>query len=82
MWQLLLAGYRVVAFVHDEFLIELPADADHTSQAKHVEHICCQAMRQLVGDIPIECEYVLTDRWYKQAEPVRDLEGRLVLWRP
>jgi hypothetical protein len=82
MWQLLLAGYRVVAFVHDEFVIELPADADHTAQAKHVEHICCQAMQQLVGDIPIECEYALANRWYKQATAVRDITGRLIPWQP
>ena len=82
MWQLLRAGYRVVAFVHDEFIIELPADADHTAQAGHVEHICCQAMQQLVGDIPIECEYALAERWYKQATAVRDPDGKLIPWQP
>jgi DNA polymerase I-like protein with 3'-5' exonuclease and polymerase domains len=82
MWQLLLAGYRIVAFVHDEFIIELPAEADHTAQAKQVERICCQAMQQLVGDIPIECEYGLADRWYKQATAVWDAEGRLIPWQP
>ena len=82
MWQLLLAGYRVVAFVHDEFVIELPIDSDHTAQAKHVEHICCYAMQQLVGDIPIECEYALASRWYKQAAAVRDAVGKLIPWQP
>ena len=82
MWQLLRAGYRVVAFVHDEFIIELPADADHTAQAGHVEHICCQAMQQLVGTIPVECEYALAERWYKQATAVRDPDGKLIPWQP
>lgn len=82
MWQLLLASYRVVAFVHDEFVIELPVDSDHTAQAKHIEHICCQAMQQLVGDIPIECEYALAERWYKQATAVYDTHGRLIPWQP
>jgi DNA polymerase I-like protein with 3'-5' exonuclease and polymerase domains len=82
MWQLLLAGYRVVAFVHDEFVIELPIDSDHTAQAKHVEHICCHAMQQLVGDIPIECEYALAGRWYKQASATFNDEGKLKIWEP
>jgi DNA polymerase I-like protein with 3'-5' exonuclease and polymerase domains len=82
MWQLLLAGYRVVAFVHDEFIIELPVNADHTQQAKHIEHICCQAMQQLVGDIPITCEYALAERWYKQASAVFDGAGKLIPWQP
>jgi DNA polymerase I-like protein with 3'-5' exonuclease and polymerase domains len=82
MWQLLLAGYRVVAFVHDEFVIELPVDADHAAQAQHIDHICCQAMQQLVGDIPIACEYALADRWYKQAAAVWDTAGNLIPWQP
>jgi DNA polymerase I-like protein with 3'-5' exonuclease and polymerase domains len=82
MWQLMLAGHRVVAFVHDEFVIELPKNADHTSQARQIEHICCDAMQQLVGDIPIACEYSLADRWYKQATAVRDGAGNLIAWTP
>ena len=29
LWNLYKTGYRIVAFVHDEFVIELPLDADH-----------------------------------------------------
>jgi DNA polymerase I-like protein with 3'-5' exonuclease and polymerase domains len=82
MWQLLRSGFRVVAFVHDEFIVELPAEANHTAQAEQIERICCQAMQQLVGDIPIQCEYALIDRWYKQAETVRDSNGNLIAWQP
>jgi DNA polymerase I-like protein with 3'-5' exonuclease and polymerase domains len=82
MWQLLLAGYRVVAFVHDEFVIELPRDADHTREAERVNSICCGSMQQLLGDIPVACEYSLADRWYKQATAVRDGAGNLIAWTP
>ncbi len=82
MWQLMLAGYRVVAFVHDEFVIELPAAMDHTAAAKHIEQICCSTMQELVGDIPVACEYALTDRWYKQATAIYDSAGKLIPWRP
>jgi DNA polymerase I-like protein with 3'-5' exonuclease and polymerase domains len=82
MWELVKAGYRIAAFVHDEFVIELPAQADHTAAAQQVEHICCSAMQQLLGDIPVSCEYALADRWYKQAAAVTDNAGKLTTWQP
>ena len=82
MWELLKAGYRVVAFVHDEFVIEIPRLDDWTAAAKDIERICCQAMQPLVGDIPVTCEYALMERWYKQAAAVFDSDGRLQIWRP
>jgi DNA polymerase I-like protein with 3'-5' exonuclease and polymerase domains len=82
MWNLLLAGYRVVAFVHDEFVIELPVDADHTQEAQRINAICCGSMQQVVGDIPIACEFSLSDRWYKQATAVWDSAGNLIPWNP
>jgi hypothetical protein len=80
MWELTKAGYRVVAFVHDEFVIEVPFDADHTTIANDVERICCSAMQQLVGDVPVECEYSLSDRWYKNATAVWSKDGKLLPW--
>jgi DNA polymerase I-like protein with 3'-5' exonuclease and polymerase domains len=82
MWELVKAGYRIAAFVHDEFVIELPAQADHTAAAQQVERICCTAMQQLLGDIPVSCEYALADRWYKQAAAVTDNAGKLTTWKP
>ena len=82
MWELLKAGYRIVGFVHDEFLIELSVLDDCTAEAVKIEHICCEAMQRLVGDIPVRCEYALMDRWYKEAEAVFDDKGKLQIWQP
>jgi DNA polymerase I-like protein with 3'-5' exonuclease and polymerase domains len=82
MWRLYLAGFRTVAFVHDEMLIELPVTADHTELARQVAQILCEAMGELTGDVPIACEYALADRWSKNAERVVDSDGRLQLWQP
>lgn len=82
LWNLFKAGYHIVAFVHDEVVIELPADADHTAAAADINHILCSSMQEVTPNIPIKCEYSLTDRWYKDAEEVRDADGRLVLWVP
>jgi DNA polymerase I-like protein with 3'-5' exonuclease and polymerase domains len=82
LWGLYKAGFRSVAFVHDEVLIELPIDSDHTEAAKRIDRMLCESMELLTGSIPIACEYALSDRWYKQAEAVFDDQGRLCLWNP
>jgi hypothetical protein len=45
MYRLGREGYRVVNFIHDEFLIELPDDADHFAQACRIERILVEEMR-------------------------------------
>ena len=82
LWELHKAGYRTVAFVHDEFLIELPEQEDYRQDAKQIDHICCQAMQQVTGTVPIECEYALAYWWSKEAAAVWDEQGRLVVWQP
>lgn len=81
LWELLKQGFRCVAFVHDEVVIELSKPADHTAAAKQIDQILCDSMQQLTGSIPIACEYSLSDRWYKQAEAVFE-GGKLKLWQP
>tara|TARA_R110002049_G_scaffold305056_1_gene500969 strand:- start:2705 stop:5173 length:2469 start_codon:yes stop_codon:yes gene_type:complete len=80
LWGLYIRGFRCVAFVHDEVVIELPIDAEHTQQAREIDKILCESMATLTGTIPIACEYSLADRWYKQAEAVFSEEGKLQLW--
>jgi len=61
-------------------IVEIPFDADHAEEAKKIDAILCNSMRELTGEIPIACEYALTERWYKEAEAVFE-EGKLELWR-
>ncbi len=83
LFRLVDAGYRVVAFIHDEFLIELPETADHTSDAKRIYAICCAAMQELTGDVPIACgEPALTRAWSKDAKAIHDVSGKLLVWEP
>ncbi|WP_197231531.1 DNA polymerase [Novipirellula artificiosorum] len=82
LWRLCLAGYRCVAFIHDEVVIELPIESDHTEHARTIDRILCESMEELTGDIPVACQYALTDRWHKDAEAVYDTQGRLLVWRP
>jgi DNA polymerase I-like protein with 3'-5' exonuclease and polymerase domains len=78
LWALVKAGYRVVAFIHDEFVIELPEGADHTREAKAIENILNHSMERVTGDIPVACEYALARRWSKAAKAEFDRAGRLI----
>jgi DNA polymerase I-like protein with 3'-5' exonuclease and polymerase domains len=63
-------GFRVVAFVHDEVLVELPDEGGYVSAEKvrRVEEIMCREMEKvLVGGIPAAVESKLARRWCKKA---------------
>jgi hypothetical protein len=84
LWDLVHSGYHVVAFVHDELLIELPLeprDAPYARTAQHaqtVERILVDAMASVCGDIPIRCEYALCLRWSKQLKATYNARGELI----
>lgn len=76
-----LFGSRAVLPLHDEFVIEVPEDRAPEA-AERLATVMRETMERHVPDIPIEVEPVLMERWYKQAETVRDSSGRLQVWRP
>jgi len=82
-FELIRGGYRLVAFIHDEFIIELPADADHAAEARKIERTICDAMSRVVfGMVPVKAEYALSTCWSKKAEKIEDEHGRLLPWSP
>ena len=80
LWELYRHGYRVVAFVHDEFLVELPVGADYRHEAETIKTIICQAMEMVTVTVPIDAEYVLTHRWSKSAELLWGPDNQLIPW--
>jgi DNA polymerase I-like protein with 3'-5' exonuclease and polymerase domains len=69
---------RPVAFIHDEFLVEVPAGWAHEAAAA-VKMIMEDAGRAWCPDVPVRAEPALMRAWSKSAEPVyRD--GRLTPW--
>ena len=82
MWNLTKTGYRVVAFIHDEFIIELSKLDKMDQAAADIERICSDSMQPFVPGIPVPCEFALCDRWQKGAEAVFDDAGRLQVWQP
>jgi DNA polymerase I-like protein with 3'-5' exonuclease and polymerase domains len=82
LWQLTKSGYRVVAFIHDEFIIELNRLDNIDRATEEIPRICSDAMKPFVPGIPVPCEFSLTERWYKQAEAVFNDAGQLQIWYP
>ena len=81
--RLVLAGYRVVGFVHDEILVELPDQGGYVDRAivEGVAKIMRDAMQEVTYGIPVSCEYTLSDRWSKRAELIVDGD-KLRPWKP
>ena len=69
-------------FVHDEFILEVPATEKMSDYACAVSQVMIDCMQLVVPDVPIETEAVLSERWHKEAKPVFDAQGKLTIWRP
>lgn len=82
LWQLWRAGYRLMNFVHDEVLVEVPSASDLSHHAETIRRIMIDAMHEVVPDVRIDVEFAAMERWQKRAKAVHDCEGRLVPWTP
>lgn len=82
LWLLWRARYRIVNFVHDQVLIEVPADSDLKKHAKKIRRLMIDGMQAVVPDVKVDVKYAATDRWHKDAEAVFNTKGKLVLWHP
>ena len=80
---LLLAGFRVVAFVHDEILIELLDEGGFVSWDKVQEavQIIRESMEEVTYGVPVACEYTVSTCWSKRAELLREGD-RVLAWSP
>ncbi len=83
LWELWRAGFRIVNFIHDQVLVEVPADSDLKAQAEQIRWHMIEGMKQVVPDVRVDVSFAATGRWYKAAEAVWDTSGeRLLLWQP
>jgi hypothetical protein len=75
-----LFGYRIVAFVHDEIVIEGPL-AGLAAATRRLAHIMEEELNKFTPDYPTPAEPVLTMVWSKDAKTVRNAQGELQLWQ-
>lgn len=76
-----LFGCTPLVFVHDEIIIEAPAE--RASAAAHrLSEVMKREMETVTPDVPASCTSALAERWYKGAEPVYNEQGDLIPWVP
>ena len=78
LYDLIKAGYRVVNFIHDEYLIEVPVDADLKFVQSDVESRLITAMSKYCPDVRIEVESAWMDCWQKDVSLTLSDDGRLL----
>ena len=65
MYRLVREGYRVVGFLHDELLVELPRDTAQ-EQAGRVVALIEESMAEVLSyELPVETEWLLSESWSK-----------------
>lgn len=78
-----LFGCTPVNFIHDQMMVEAPEERGQVA-ASRVEHWMRQAAIDVLPDygqmMASKTEAILCRRWSKNAEAVRDDEGRLQAW--
>lgn len=80
LYDLIRAGHRVVAFVHDEVLVEVPEHQDYSDVADDISEIMINAMREVCPDVAIRTECTVMHRWQKNAKATFDRDGRLIAY--
>ena len=82
--RLVLAGYRVVGFVHDEILVELPDKGKGYVLAAAVDKVVelvREGMAEVTYGYPVECEFTVATCWSKRAELLHK-DKRIYAWQP
>jgi len=76
-----LYGSRPVAFIHDEIICEVP-EWNASNAADELARLMRVTMQEWTPDIPIKTTVAIAERWYKEAEEVRNDKGELKPWTP
>ncbi len=75
-----LFGCRMLAFVHDEYLVSAPYERKHEA-AFRMRDVMVSVVQSLIPDVKIDAEPAAMFRWDKAAgDPVFDKAGKLVCW--
>jgi DNA polymerase I-like protein with 3'-5' exonuclease and polymerase domains len=75
-------GSRTVNFIHDELLVEVPADVERAHYAAfELRDVMVREFNKWVPDCPVSATPALMYRWSKSAEPVYDANGYLIPWK-
>ena len=75
-----LFGCRIVNYIHDEFMLEVPDDHRAEPAAKELARVMTIGANQFLPDVPATATPLLARRWSKDAEPTYNEDGALIPW--
>ena len=75
-----LFGCRVVNYIHDEFILEVPEGPGAHDAAEELARLMVKGANIWLPDVPAKTEPLLMRYWSKEAKRVVDDEGRLIPW--
>tara|TARA_R110002020_G_scaffold264832_1_gene479574 strand:+ start:2150 stop:4054 length:1905 start_codon:yes stop_codon:yes gene_type:complete len=76
-----LYGTRPILLMHDEIIAESPIPLA-AEAAERLSELMLISANKWCPDVKSKASPWMTDRWYKEADTVRDALGNLVLWQP
>lgn len=74
-----LYGCRVVAFIHDEIILEAPIEYGHEA-AEELVRVMIECMEKYTPDVPAKASPAMMYHWTKEADEIRDAHGKLIPW--
>jgi DNA polymerase I-like protein with 3'-5' exonuclease and polymerase domains len=74
LWKVWRAGYKLVDFVHDQLVVESPADDKVHARVTHIEQLMKEGMLEVVPGMLVKVETVITRSLHKA-----DLDPRYIL---
>lgn len=63
LWRLWRAGYRIVNFIHDQMLIEVPIGPNLARHAWWIRRLMIRGMKEVVPDVKLDVSCEKSDRW-------------------
>lgn len=76
-----LYGCRIVNFIHDEWIVEVPDEiVSATAAANELARIMAEKTRRYLPDVPLTTEPMLARRWSKKAKRLVRPDGLLDIW--
>ena len=69
LWKLFRAGYRLVAFIHDEIVVEIPVGSDHDTHAAEIARLMIEGMHEVIPGMLVKVEAFVSPSFSK-AEAV------------
>jgi len=76
-----LFGSRIVAYIHDEFLLEVP-EGGASEAAEELARLMIIGANKFIPQVPVRTDPLLMRVWSKDAVQCRDESGKIIPWEP